>query len=52
MIVKLLEIEKNIANNKFFLFYGQNQGYKNQVIEEKFKKNTLGAFTSMKKMKF
>ena len=42
MIVKLLEIEKNIANNKFFLFYGQNQGYKNQVIEEKFKKKYTG----------
>jgi len=37
MIVKAFEIKKNI-NNRFFLFYGDNQGYKNQVIDEEFKK--------------
>jgi DNA polymerase-3 subunit delta len=39
MIFKSFEIEKNLLNNKFFLFYGENQGYKNQIIDEKFKKN-------------
>ena len=38
MIVKSFDIKKNIINNKFFLFYGENQGFKNQVIDEKFKK--------------
>ena len=40
MIFKSFEIEKiNLVNKKYFLFYGENQGYKNQIIEEKFKKN-------------
>ena len=39
MIVKSFEI-KNKKDNKFFLFYGENQGYKNQVIDEEFKKKT------------
>ena len=40
MIIKAYELEKiNLEKNKNFLFYGENQGYKNQVIEEKFKKN-------------
>ena len=39
MIVKSFEI-KNKKSNKFFLFYGENQGYKNQVIDEEFKKKT------------
>ena len=39
MILKSFEIEKiKITDRKFFLFYGENQGHKNQVIEEKFKK--------------
>ena len=37
MIVKPLEI-KNKKDNKFFLFYGENQGYKNQIINDEFKK--------------
>jgi len=37
MIVKSFEI-KNKKDSKFFLFYGENQGYKNQVIDEEFKK--------------
>ena len=37
MIVKSFEI-KNKKNNKFFLFYGENQGYKNQIINDEFKK--------------
>ena len=40
MIIKSFDI-KNIDLNKkkIFLFYGENQGFKNQVINEKFKKN-------------
>ena len=39
MILKSFEIEKiKIEGKNFFLFYGENQGYKNQIIEEKFKK--------------
>ena len=37
MIIKSFEI-KNEKNSNFFLFYGENQGYKNQVINEEFKK--------------
>jgi DNA polymerase-3 subunit delta len=39
MIIKSFEIEKiKIQGKQFFLFYGENQGHKNQIIEEKFKK--------------
>ena len=37
MIVKAFEI-KNKKDNNFFLFYGENQGYKNQIINDEFKK--------------
>jgi len=44
MIVKPFEI-KNKKENKFFLFYGENQGYKNQIINDEFKKkNTEGIY--------
>ena len=37
MILKSFEIEKiRIKDKKFFLFYGENQGHKNQIIKEKF----------------
>jgi DNA polymerase III subunit delta len=39
MIIKSFELSKIDNKNKFFLFYGENQGYKNQIIQEKFKKN-------------
>ena len=39
MIIKSFELNKIDYNYKFFLFYGENQGYKNQIIQEKFKKN-------------
>jgi len=40
MIIKNYELEKlSIDKNKNFLFYGENQGYKNQIIEEKFRRN-------------
>ena len=39
MIIKSFEIVKiDLKKNSFFLFYGENEGHKNQVIEEKFKK--------------
>jgi len=38
MIVKSFELEKNTINYKLLLFYGGNQGYKNQIIAEKFRK--------------
>ena len=37
MIIKSFELSKIDNKNKFFLFYGENQGYKNQIIQEKFK---------------
>ena len=41
MIIKNFEINKIDHKSKFFLFYGENQGHKNQVIEEKFKKKYI-----------
>ena len=43
MIVKIFELEKNLLKSRFFLFYGENQGHKNQIIEEKFKKEYQGS---------
>jgi DNA polymerase-3 subunit delta len=42
MIVKVFELNKiDIRKNHFFLFYGENQGHKNEVIKERFKKDFL-----------
>jgi len=39
MIIKSFELSKvDLKNKKFFLLYGQNDGYKKQILEEKFKK--------------
>ena len=39
MIIKAFEISKiNLKQYHFFLFYGENEGHKNQIIKEKFKK--------------
>ena len=39
MIIKSFEIEKiNLKKNQNFLFYGENQGHKAELIEKKFKK--------------
>jgi len=39
MIIKSYEVSKiNLKKNLFYLFYGENEGYKKQIIEEKFKK--------------
>ena len=40
MICKAFELEKmDLKNKSFFLLYGENQGYKNEIIKAKFKKN-------------
>jgi len=40
MIIKSFELEKiDLKNKKFFLLYGENQGFKEEVIEKKFRKN-------------
>ena len=39
MIIKSYEVSKiDLKKNLFFLFYGENEGYKKQIIEEKFRK--------------
>ena len=39
MIIKSYEVSKiDLKKNFFFLFYGENEGYKKQIIEEKFRK--------------
>ena len=39
MIIKPFELEKiDLKKNNIFLFYGENQGYKSELIEKKFKK--------------
>ena len=40
MIIKSFEASKiNLKKNRFFLFYWENEGFKAQIIEEKFKRN-------------
>ena len=38
MIVKSFELNKINNSHKIFLFYGENEGHKNEIIEDKFKK--------------
>ena len=39
MIIKTFEIDRvDLKKNNFFLLYGENQGHKNEVINNKFKK--------------
>ena len=41
MIKKYFEVEKiNLSNNNLFLFYGINNGLKNEIIEKSIKKKT------------
>ena len=40
MIIKSFEIDKiNVKSNNFYLFYGENEGYKNECIEKIFNIN-------------
>ena len=42
MIIKSFELNKiDLKKNNLFLFYGENEGFKNQIIENTFKKNYL-----------
>ena len=42
MIKKYFELDKiDLNKNYFFLLHGENQGLKNELIENKFKKNYL-----------
>ena len=39
MIIKSFEVTKiNLNKNQFYLFYGENEGFKKEIIEKKFKK--------------
>ena len=42
MIIKSYEYQKIKDNNNFFLFYGENDGYKSQVINDVFVNNFEG----------
>jgi len=44
MIVKSFEIKKIKGKHKFFLFYGENKGFKNQLIDDEFKKKNLESY--------
>ena len=49
MIIKSYEINKiNLNKTHFFLMYGENQGFKNEVLNNFFEKK----FTDMMKKKF
>ena len=39
MIIKSYEISKYLNKNKIFLFYGENAGLKEEIVESFFKKN-------------
>ena len=42
MIIKSYELDKlDLRKKQFFLFYGENQGFKSDIIEHKFKKQNL-----------
>ena len=34
MIIKTFELEKNISKNKIYLFYGKNDGHKEEIIKK------------------
>jgi len=38
MIIKSFELNKIEYKEKFFLLYGENQGHKDEIIKNKFKK--------------
>ena len=43
MIIKSFELNKINYKHKFYLLYGENEGHKNHVIKDKFKKNYNGS---------
>ena len=36
MIIKSFQLDKDKIKNNYFLFYGENQGHKSEVIKSKF----------------
>ena len=45
MIIKSFEINKiNLNLNKFFLFYGKNEGLKNELTKKIIKKNKISNY--------
>ena len=52
MIVKPFELAKLKNTGNFFLFYGENQGHKSEVIKNKFQIKYKESTTIMMKMKF
>ena len=53
MILKAFEIEKiNIYKNNYYLFYGENSGFKKEIIEKNSNQNLMKIFLIMMKMKF
>ena len=53
MILKSFEIEKiNISKNNYYLFYGENSGYKKEIIEKNLNQNLMKILLIMMKMKF
>ena len=42
MILKSFELNKlNLNNYKFYLFYGDNEGFKEEIIKNLFEKNYI-----------
>ena len=53
MIIKSFELNKvNLEKSNFFLLYGENQGFKNEVIKKKLKINLIKIHLGMMKKKF
>ena len=53
MIVKSFELNKiDLKKNKIFLFYGENEGLKNQIIENNYKKKYSKIPFTMMSMKY
>ena len=41
MIIKSFDLNKNNFKENFYLLYGENQGYKDQIIKSKFKDTNI-----------
>ena len=53
MIAKSIEINKlELNNHNFYLFYGNNEGLKEEIIKNLFEKNIQIKFIDMKKEKY
>ena len=53
MIIKSFELPKiDLKKKQFFLFYGDNEGLKEEIIKNLFEKNYLDKISDMKKKKY